>query len=150
MSQPPSISPFTLYLHRNTHSHALRMESSTDCSLSCQVESENGFTLMWGDNLIWRSRDRETETGKGKKNKGSESYKQSSHRTLKEAGDAFLMLGSGARRGVLGRREALRDPITGAALHRGALRGWRLAHLLLFCSGCFITGCGWRDLQGKR
>lgn len=59
------------------------------------------------------------------------------------------MLGSGARRGVLGRLEALRDPITGAALHRGALRGWGRAHLLLFCSGCFITGCGWRDLQGK-
>lgn len=52
------------------------------------------------------------------------------------------MLRSGAGGGMLRRLEALGDPIAGAALHRSALWGGRLAHLLLFCSGCLTTRCG--------
>lgn len=65
-----------------------------------------------------------------------------SYWTLKEAGDAFLMLWPDAGGGVLGRLEALGDSITGTALHRGALWGGRLAHLLLFCSGRLTTRGG--------
>lgn len=35
--------------------------------------------------------------------------------------------------GVLRRLEALRDPITGATLHRGPLWGGRFAHFLPWC-----------------
>lgn len=55
---------------------------------------------------------------------------RTSHRTLQEAGDPFLLLGLRARGGVLGGLEALRHPVTGAALHRGAFGGGGFAHLL--------------------
>lgn len=64
---------------------------------------------------------------------------QPSHRTLKEAGDAFLLLWSGARGGMLRGLEALWYSITGAALHRGAFGGGGLAHLLLLYRGCLYN-----------
>jgi len=58
------------------------------------------------------------------------------------------MLGSGAGCGLLRRLEALRDLITGAALHRGAFGGGGLAHLLRIAVGVLQLGGGednWKE-----
>lgn len=54
----------------------------------------------------------------------------------------FLMRGSGAGCGVLRRHEALGEPITGAALHRGAFGAGGLAHLLRIAVGVSQPGVG--------
>lgn len=162
MSQPLSTrlltswSPSSLHprLHcyppicRKTSSHALRMESSADFSHVCQAALENSFTLIWEDNHIYRRWDRRQEEC-GEKRETRKSHKQKSHWTLKEAGDPFLMRGSWPRCGMQRRLEVLRDPITGAALHRGALGGGGLAHLRLLREGVLHPGFGCWELWRK-
>lgn len=47
--------------YAETHSHALGMCSSTDCSPSCHVAFENSLILMRGDNCIQRRGNKEKE-----------------------------------------------------------------------------------------
>jgi len=75
--------------------------------------------LFYCEEIIPSREDRGKEKGKTI----NQRHKQPTHWTLEETGDAFLMLRAGARGGVLGRLDDLGDPITGAALHRGALWG---------------------------
>lgn len=69
---------------------------------------------------------------------------QTSHRTLKEVGDAFLLLRFGAGCGMLRRLDAFWHPITGAALHRGVFGG---THLLRFCRSYNL---GWLGRAEKK
>lgn len=69
---------------------------------------------------------------------------QTSHRTLKEVGHAFLLLRSGAGCGMLRRLDAFWHPITGAALHRGVFGG---THLLRFCRSYNL---GWLKRAEKK